>query len=57
MISFLRFEFEKFAVQVRSNVVDKNHMEEKRIQSNFCSVRTLTLLVQQSIPFIGLSST
>ena len=29
MLSYLRFEFEKFAVQVRSNVVDKNHMEKK----------------------------
>ena len=57
MLSFLRFEFEKFAVQICSNVVDKNHMEEKKFQSNFFSVCTLTLLVQQSIPFIGLLST
>ena len=41
---------EKFAVQIRSNVVDKNHMEEKN--SNLTSVCTLTLLVQQSIPLL-----
>ena len=37
MLSFLRFESEKFAVQICSNVIDKNHMEEKN--SNPTSVQ------------------